>query len=679
MSRALTINCGYSRVAIWEYSHHPSGASVYSLNNEERADKFKLLFTDSLLVNIDSNYWAIDNPKKISKFDRHCEYINNIFMKRWNGKFTRSDYLNKFSTDNWKKLSSEEIEFHSLSNCRQCATEHLDFQKCFPSLSIFEPETAESEPNIIEVNLPSTSSTRDESEVTREVLATLDNSYQSEFNHSFTESVVQHCGKSEGIVRKETPSHKKTKFRKLQRKFVSSISDTFAKKAAISFLSENESLEQYKRKRMSQSFELVTEPKHKKRHINDSFIDEYKDIVVEKLNAWPVDNVLNWSVIARQCNLPGTNAGQKVKELATECGIDLSQYKQMKSSVVRSSKCKLPGNEISVPSMPTEASLKKDIQNLIDTGELNLGEPCAPYILTKSSVNEEGQIVTDTTEVYGRKISLVEIRKSLLKRHEKYMRLQSDEEIDSMSSDGIKETLKNLGELKQDITDHHSVLKELQRSRKLVLWHDHSTILKAGYILMTIHTLYDPAVYMTTEEYEQKTCKKCKKSIQEIVEEPELYMICMCSSSLSDQLAIMADRIECLTGLNEPVLSSNNICVKDSLHFFTGDHPAQSFERGTQSGGHYKCGSCGCKSNRMDDLAHAFCLHCRSVKDLQTLALQGKFGKQQGLLKPFDGLSAAQLREELRARGVFDLSGNKSELTSKLQKILCGIKEFLAF
>ena len=64
-------------------------------------------------------------------------------------------------------------------------------------------------------------------------------------------------------------------------------------------------------------------------------------------------------VIARQCNLPGTNAGQKVKELATECGIDLSQYKQMKSSVVRSSKCNLPGNEISVPSMPTEASQKR--------------------------------------------------------------------------------------------------------------------------------------------------------------------------------------------------------------------------------------------------------------------------------------------------------------------------------
>ena len=40
---------------------------------------------------------------------------------------------------------------------------------------------AENQLNIIEINLPSTNSTRDEAEVTREVLATLDNSYQSDY------------------------------------------------------------------------------------------------------------------------------------------------------------------------------------------------------------------------------------------------------------------------------------------------------------------------------------------------------------------------------------------------------------------------------------------------------------------------------------------------------------------
>ena len=48
--------------------------------------------------------------------------------------------------------------------------------------------------------------------------------------------------------------------------------------------------------------------------------------------------------------------------------------------------------------------------------------------------------------MFGCKISLVEIRKTLLKRHEQFMRLQSDEEIDSMSCDTVKDILKNLGE-----------------------------------------------------------------------------------------------------------------------------------------------------------------------------------------------------------------------------------------
>ena len=49
---------------------------------------------------------------------------------------------------------------------------------------------------------------------------------------------------------------------------------------------------------------------------------------------------------------------------------------------------------------------------------------------------------------------------------------------------------------------------------------------------MTIHTLYDPAVYMATEEYEQKTGKQCKKSIQKIV-----------SCRYSSQLAASPERI----------------------------------------------------------------------------------------------------------------------------------------
>ena len=77
-------------------------------------------------------------------------------------------------------------------------------------------------------------------------------------------------------------------------------------------------------------------------------------------------------------------------------------------------------------------------------------------------------------------------------------------------------------------------------------------------------------------------------------------------------------------------------------------------KRGTQVGGNYKCGGCGCRSERFDDLAHTFSCPWRSFTEIQKLALKGKFGNVPNTLKPFANLNSTQLREELRIRGVFD-------------------------
>ena len=50
--------------------------------------------------------------------------------------------------------------------------------------------------------------------------------------------------------------------------------------------------------------------------------------------------------------------------------------------------------------------------------------------------------------------------------------------------------------------------------------------------------------------------------------------------------------------------------------FFCGDKPAQQFERGTQLGGNYKCGSCGIKSTLMQDLGHALQCQWRTLAEL---------------------------------------------------------------
>lgn len=149
-------------------------------------------------------------------------------------------------------------------------------------------------------------------------------------------------------------------------------------------------------------------------------------------------------------------------------------------------------------------------------------------------------------------------------------------------------------------------------------------------------------------------------------------MIAPSSSSPSDQLALVGDRIECLHELSENLQATNCVSITDRMRFFCGDKPAQQFERGTQIGGNYKCGGCGCKDAMMQDLAHALQCHWRSLADLQSLVLGGKYGNSLGTLKPLDGLKVNELREELEARGKGTSGKLKPDMQDELSSILQG-------
>ena len=99
--------------------------------------------------------------------------------------------------------------------------------------------------------------------------------------------------------------------------------------------------------------------------------------------------------------------------------------------------------------------------------------------------------------------------------------------------------------------------------------------------------------------------------------------------------------------------------IKDTLRYFTGDHPAAQFEQGTKQGGIYKCGVCGCKDSLFDDQAHSLQYCWRNLHDLQSIAISGVFGREKGVLTPFDDLRVDKLHTELQARGVEDTSMKK--------------------
>ena len=54
---------------------------------------------------------------------------------------------------------------------------------------------------------------------------------------------------------------------------------------------------------------------------------------------------------------------------------------------VRRKKKKLPGGEISTPTLPTPAAITAQKKELIACGKLSIGEPCSPYTITKSIVS----------------------------------------------------------------------------------------------------------------------------------------------------------------------------------------------------------------------------------------------------------------------------------------------------
>ena len=157
-----------------------------------------------------------------------------------------------------------------------------------------------------------------------------------------------------------------------------------------------------------------------------------------------------------------------------------------------------------------------------------------------------------------------------MKQQQQYMRLTTDEEFKALTRPNLIQMastyhLESFPNLSDDQLRKQFAL--VQRTRTLALWHDHSTILLTGYILFAVWVIYDIAVFLTPGEYLQRSGRQVK-NLQEIIEEPLVYMIALSSSSPSDQLSLIGDCLECLTELSQMLSSSCGIVIRDELRFF---------------------------------------------------------------------------------------------------------------
>ena len=96
------------------------------------------------------------------------------------------------------------------------------------------------------------------------------------------------------------------------------------------------------------------------------------------------------------------------------------------------------------------------------------------------------------------------------------------------------------------------------------------------YLGKTAKVFYDPIVFKTQTEIEGTS--QWTPNLQSVVEEPELHMLVVCSSSVDDQASLIKNRISFLKELLTMLHSTNGAEVKDKLLFFYGDKPAQQME-----------------------------------------------------------------------------------------------------
>ena len=632
----LRFNCGFARAAVRELNQPKQG---HVSTENESTSEFEKLFNIPTFK-LPANYFEkVRRTAQKSTYIEHCDKILAGFSKQWNPLESRLEYLATFSTQKWKELPETERKHHTLSKCDACALLYRNLQEAFPLKPIYNgPPSLE--------NMYSVSGTTKKEEVTttRLALKVVNLHHEKKFGQKVTESVVKLCPK-ERLQKKPTAAEKRKEKRKLLRKVRDKENQALQDTSFTTIYAENESLSAYSRKRKAMCLETQTtpQPKKKRSHIpNLSSVTWDKDAVLAEVEAWPEDTMVNWSKIARDHGIVTKNGGQIVKELARENGMDVGAMDGRPEEVrVRSQRRRLPGCDISAPCLPSVSKIRAQRDTLVKSGEIQLGQPCVPFTLTRWVVRN-GEVEQQAIEVSGRKISLLSLREKLLNSHEEFMHLETDNEIQAKSRADVVHELQQVHEpteTSQSTDELRERLKSIQRSRSLLLWHDHATLLGSGYIMVTVSVLYDPAVFLSIEEYKAKTGKQVD-NLQQIIEEQHIHMLALGSSSVSDQLALIGDRVDCLVELEATIQSSRGVKLSDTLRFFTGDKPAQSFERGTQQGGHYKCGGCGVKSSMIGDLAHSLQCKRRSLKDLQSLILAGKYGSKASCSKPFENLKA---------------------------------------
>ena len=408
--------------------------------------------------------------------------------------------------------------------------------------------------------------------------------------------------------------------------------------------------------------------KPKQHAVDFSKVTWDKDALLKEIQSYPDGKIVNWSDLARKYNIT-SNGGQIAQDFIINYGENIHRFgcvnkRKLQDTEynVRRKKLQGSGGEISFPCQDTVDHIKEKLRAKIEQGEYSLGEKIVPREYEKL-ILKEGRLEMKTFVVEGRKIPLKDIRERTLLEQRPFMRVYSDSYYNRLTYEELKKRLKDLKEYNDSLDESglRQRLIKFERTRSFMIWHDASCLANHGHLVFMVHTLYDPAIHLTDEEYKIKTGKSV--NVQSIIEKPELYIVARCKSN-DEQLAYVETRTACMLDLRDK-LSIEGIDICDRIKLFKGDGPAVQLESGQQKGGYFYC-VCGIHSERVTELDHAFWCPLMTIEEQRQKVLAGPLGRRNSPTKnpkPLSNLTKADVELELLMRG---LKWNKKMLKDEM-------------
>jgi hypothetical protein len=611
------------------------------------------------ICNLDKSDFITVNATTPSKFDRMVKKVIAAFNSKWHPVEDRSEYIKTFSLAKWQKMDKKSQQSHSVSNCIACAVEHTELQQAMPLRPLFRCENEE--------NLHGPLEQVSAKEFARAHYDKINSLCLSSTGQPFAEVAINHIRPFKNVVKNT------------QKQCTDEVKKALAENAVIRVHAQDTSFTKYDKQRLGMFYDnpdTTQSKKTKKRWpLKESDCQNTREFqaLCHKLQNWDKTEKFVGSALAKQFAIRGTDAGHRIKLLALELGCEIPETEVVPKQ--RRILKKYQNSDVSMPALPTSKKLKVQEKELLETNIISVGSPCCPLPVTYYKHGERCE-----KTAMGRKYSLTEIRQKLTDKHRYLMRMYTESQISEMSRDKIlalvsKVAPSALPEFEsKEIHNMRSLLREYQCNRSLWVWSDHSVLLGYGLVVFVVGAVYNPLVYLTDEEVARSS--KSTMSVQETVEQGEVYIIAHCSSSSADQAGLIPERVACLDSLSDPIVLDNGLELHDSLQFFKGDKQSAWFEAGIQRGGNYCCLVCDCHvKDFVDYTAVVQCSKLRNLDDIQKMATCGVFGKVPNKVSSFESLSREQLRQELVNRKIYDFPpNNKKGMTDILKDHLCGVQ-----